>query len=238
MKLLQFLLAGSVLLPRAYEAKQNIKIYEQYLLKFDKSILRLNDTTRVALFFESLLYVYNFKIENSASSHSVELNEMSDWSENEIKARFPITIMTDFDHDNGHDSAGIDLSPTTRATITTARINSENYQINNQINNQNIRTEYLSSAVQLKSIQSSKNQINPTSIPKSIQSILDIVPQKQINSNNVLNIVPKNILHIVPQNVPEIIPDSLNWASTSNPKNKAVISTVRNQVQVVYVLKL
>ena len=88
--LLNIVVIVNTILTRTVIQSHDVKIYEQYLLKFEKPISRLSNPVRIATFFDNLLSLHEDETHENAAhkSFTTEVNEMSDWSDDEIKSRF------------------------------------------------------------------------------------------------------------------------------------------------------
>ena len=174
------LLLGCTILTKAVTVTHKLKIYEEYLLKFDKPISRLHDPVRIASFFDSLLFVYRHQVDEIATnmSFATEMNQMSDWLEDEIKSRFV-------------------LPP----------ISTEGQQ---KFITEKIGHTYSQGAVLLHSQLMSHPEYELTSKPIVVSSVIRLT-------------------------TPDGGLDNLNWASSSNPKGMSVLSSVRNQVILIFI---
>ena len=94
--LLNIVVIVNTILTRTVIQSHDVKIYEQYLLKFEKPISRLSNPVRIATFFDNLLSLHEDETHENAAhkSFTTEVNEMSDWFDDEVKSRFA-TILTE-----------------------------------------------------------------------------------------------------------------------------------------------
>lgn len=95
MNVLKFVIGSFAIISRAETPASESGIYRQYLLKFGKSFARMSEPARVATFFESVHYIYDYEMSKRNSAHgssstqySLGFNEMTDWLPHEVESRF------------------------------------------------------------------------------------------------------------------------------------------------------
>jgi hypothetical protein len=245
MSILIALVMGCLMLSSGEGHNYDLNVYLQYLLKHNKPTTRLSESKRLSSFYESMLYIKNFEDYNhndsgALKSFTLGLNDMSDWLPDEIESRFA----TNFDA----------INPTAAELALFEKENADSlkYKQNNEVNLSVSLSEKGNEVKSNKekshsggeffpSLQSSeviaspehrrvRRRIAPTGGVISVNdTIIGNVALQSKPRSEVVNTDKRDSKKRRKLVSGDDMIDSVNWASSSNPKGIPVLTAVRNQ---------